>query len=92
MEMREMLKRVWPKITKKTLDRVIPKRPKGLSFNKKVIVMSGKKILCSHFFSYKGHLKFNFDSIQLHFNKLFSINIYKRSYTFFIRKWFITKQ
>jgi len=29
MEMREMLKRVWPKITKKTLDRVIPKRPKG---------------------------------------------------------------
>eukprot|EP00794_Sanderia_malayensis_P016249 gene16249-17890_t len=29
MEMRDMLKRVWPKITKKTLDRVVPKRPKG---------------------------------------------------------------
>jgi len=29
MELRLLLKRVWPNITKKTLDRVIPKRPQG---------------------------------------------------------------
>lgn len=31
MELRLLLKRVWPNITKKTLDRVIPKRPQGKS-------------------------------------------------------------
>lgn len=30
MELRLMLKRVWPNITKKTLDKVIPKRPQGI--------------------------------------------------------------
>ena len=31
MELRLLLKSVWPNITKKTLDRVIPKRPQGKS-------------------------------------------------------------
>jgi len=29
VDLRSMLKRVWPNITKKTLDRVVPKRPQG---------------------------------------------------------------
>lgn len=36
MELRLLLKRVWPNITKKTLDRVIPKRPQGMAYFKNI--------------------------------------------------------
>lgn len=52
LELRLMLKRVWPNITKKTLDRVIPKRPQGAN------QMTVGKIYCAKLIyeNYK-HLK-----------------------------------
>ena len=46
-EMRAMLKRVWPKLTKKTLDLVVPKPPSRINNGEDCSLVAGAKILVS---------------------------------------------